>query len=375
VSVSPRVVLAAPLYNHGNYLGAAIDSILAQTYRDFALLLVDDGSVDNTSELCRAYAARDERICYLRNTTRLGLLGNTRRTLKLSSERYPEAEYYALGSDHDVWHPLWMERLVTALDADRSAVLAVPLTDRIDASGAIVRAARHFTVSTSEDSRTRFRETYEHMRAGEMIYGLVRVRALERVGSYRSVLVPDRLMLCELALQGRFVHVPEVLWSRRFVGLASLDRQRRALFPHGAPFYTRAPWWMTHTCALLGAYAVRRTEPISRATGARVAADYLRISIRHRRRRAVHRRRRERVRRGRMSMPAKPMCMTILSTLTFAVRRFSSVVSIARWFRVFVHPRHGQSEVGGIAAGKGRSPRRASRSATHAHQDKLGQAP
>ena len=59
---APRVVIGALLFNHAGEFREAIESILAQTYEDFALLLVDDGSTDATSEMAREYAALDPRI-------------------------------------------------------------------------------------------------------------------------------------------------------------------------------------------------------------------------------------------------------------------------------------------------------------------------
>lgn len=58
----PRVTLIVPIYKVEEYLPACLDSILAQTMRDFELILVDDGSPDNCGAICDAYAARDSRV-------------------------------------------------------------------------------------------------------------------------------------------------------------------------------------------------------------------------------------------------------------------------------------------------------------------------
>src|SRR3712207_5860959 len=92
---------------------------------------------------------------------------------------------------------------------------------------------------------------------GHVLYGLHRIAPLQRVGTYRPVLVPDRLMLSELSLLGEFVQVREVLWRRRFVGLADLERQRRAFFLDGAPRYARLPWWLVHSSVFAWQYGVR----------------------------------------------------------------------------------------------------------------------
>ena len=61
------------------------------------------------------------------------------------------------------------------------------------------------------------------------------------------MLVPDRLLLTELALYGQFKQVPQVLWFRRWYGrIFSLGRQRTSFFPDGRPLYAYVPWWISH---------------------------------------------------------------------------------------------------------------------------------
>ena len=59
----PKISVIVPVYNAEKYLHRCVDSILAQTFTDFELLLVDDGSKDNSGVICDEYAARDSRVC------------------------------------------------------------------------------------------------------------------------------------------------------------------------------------------------------------------------------------------------------------------------------------------------------------------------
>jgi glycosyltransferase involved in cell wall biosynthesis len=247
---APRVVLGAPLYGQAGPLRAALESLLAQTFTDFRLVLVDDRSPDDTLAVAREHAAADPRVEVHENPRRLGMLANTNRAFGLARAAWPEAPYWALASDHDLWAPTWLERLVDALDARPEAVLAYPLTCRIDAGGTVVRGPWRFDTAGVDDPRERVRRSLRAMVSGDMIYGLFRASALDRTGFYRPVLAPDRLLLGELARLGQFVQVPELLWARRYVGLAALDRQRRAFWPDGdAPLRSHLPWWLVHAGA------------------------------------------------------------------------------------------------------------------------------
>ena len=59
---SPEISIIVPVYKVETYLNECIDSILAQTFTDFELILVDDGSPDSCPALCAAAAAKDSRI-------------------------------------------------------------------------------------------------------------------------------------------------------------------------------------------------------------------------------------------------------------------------------------------------------------------------
>jgi glycosyltransferase involved in cell wall biosynthesis len=62
-----------PVYNGEEYLVSALDSVLAQTYPDYELIISDNGSNDSTQEICNYYCKRDSRIRYYRHETNKGL--------------------------------------------------------------------------------------------------------------------------------------------------------------------------------------------------------------------------------------------------------------------------------------------------------------
>lgn len=62
MKIMPKISIIVPVYNTEQYLPQCIDSILAQTFTDFELILVNDGSTDNSSKICDEYAEKDSRI-------------------------------------------------------------------------------------------------------------------------------------------------------------------------------------------------------------------------------------------------------------------------------------------------------------------------
>ena len=62
VKTSPTISVIVPVYNAEMYLQRCIDSVLAQTYQDFELLLIDDGSTDSSGAICDEYADKNTRV-------------------------------------------------------------------------------------------------------------------------------------------------------------------------------------------------------------------------------------------------------------------------------------------------------------------------
>src|SRR5262245_727065 len=275
----PRVIIGSPLFNHAKDFREAIESILAQTYSDFALILVDDCSTDETPAIAREYAALDSRVTYLANDTRLGLVDNARRAFEEARQRHPDAEYFAWASDHDLWHPRWLQELVDVLDRHAEVVLAYPLNRRIGASGEILaRKPWAFDTFGIMDSWKRLSVSIRQMSAGNMVYGLYRVPLLARAGVYRRVLVPDRLLMTEVAVYGQFKQVPQVLLFRPWDGrIFRLGPQRKSFCPKGRPLYMYAPWWMSHGVSLFWTFGVEQQglPAVTRSAGAVLGAKYL----------------------------------------------------------------------------------------------------
>jgi len=247
------------LHNNARHLREAADSLLAQTRTDFVLLMLDDGSSDETEQIGNEYERRDPRVRYWRHAERQGMVQTWREVAERGIREYPEAEYFAWVSDHDRWAPAWLALMVDELDAHPELVLAYPLSPRIEEDGRPgPKEPRTFETLgiTSVDQRwSRF--CHDGVGAGDMVYGLIRIPALQAAGIFRSVLRPDRLLIAELTLHGQIHQVQRPLWFRRQSGVSSVVRQSVTLFAGATPRWFILPPWMQHTVVLFREYGGR----------------------------------------------------------------------------------------------------------------------
>ena len=282
MSGSPRAVFGMPAYNRADRLAQTLESLLTQTDADLAVVIVDDKPTPEVKAIVDTYSAIDSRIHYEPNPVRLGMIGNWRKAFVRARELYPHCEYFAWASDHDLWHPRWLEVLRGALDANPRAVAAYPQMQRLFPTWrrAILRT---FDTTGVASPLARLRgATTGRMTAGNCIYGLFRADALAKAGVFRPVLAPDRQVLLELVLLGEFIHVPEVLWYREVAGMFSYGRQRQMFFPGRSPLHTYLPANVQHFGLFVWDFVVRgRGRPtIGRVAGLGYALAQLALSTR-----------------------------------------------------------------------------------------------
>lgn len=110
----PEISVIVPVYKVEEYLPQCIDSILAQTFTDFELLLVDDGSPDCCGEICEEYAGKDMRIRVFHQAN-AGL--SCARNTGLMNAR---GRYVTFIDSDDYVKPCYLERLYGALPADKT---------------------------------------------------------------------------------------------------------------------------------------------------------------------------------------------------------------------------------------------------------------
>ena len=109
----PRVSVVMPVYNSERYLAEAIASVLGQTYPDFELIIVDDGSTDGSAAIVEAYARRDSRIQFMPLRENRGIASTRNHGIAAAS-----GEYVAMMGNDDICLPDRLRRQVNFLDAN-----------------------------------------------------------------------------------------------------------------------------------------------------------------------------------------------------------------------------------------------------------------
>ena len=250
-----QVSIGMPVYNAERYLPDALGSLQAQSYDDFELLIADNASTDATEDICRSYAAGDDRIQYVRQRHNLGAIANFNEVFRLTGGRY-----FKWAAHDDVCAPEFLARCVEVLDTDPSVVLACPRIAGIDEDGrpteyisipgpgqGQVRGKGLETdsaVSTAvTDPTLRWRWMMRNLWWTPHLYGLIRSDALALTKLHPPHYMGDHILLAELALHGRFSEIPEeLLLMRIHVGKTSNVRGPRQRLVLAKPNQVRTSW-------------------------------------------------------------------------------------------------------------------------------------
>lgn len=112
MNATPKVSVVIPSYNYGRFIAEAIDSVLAQTFTDFELIIVDDNSKDNTDEVVKPYLS-DPRITYMKNPLPQGMSNNF-----TSCQNASRGEYIKFLNADDRFDPTTLEKFVAIMDAN-----------------------------------------------------------------------------------------------------------------------------------------------------------------------------------------------------------------------------------------------------------------
>lgn len=140
-----KVSIITPCYNGEKYIGETIESVLAQTYGDWEMIIVDDGSTDHSAGVIKKYCREDGRIQYISQEN----AGSS--AARNNAIRHAQGQYIALLDADDIWTPQFLEKQIAFMEEKR-AVCVCCSYGRIDEnSQKILRPVKAREVITVRD--------------------------------------------------------------------------------------------------------------------------------------------------------------------------------------------------------------------------------
>lgn len=218
--MTPKFTIITPTYNRADLIGETIESVLAQTVKDFEYLIIDDGSSDNTEQVVAEYMKRDSRVRYYKQENQ-GEPAAVNHGWQLA-----QGEYFLTVNSDDPVMPDLLEEMGKALDAHPEAILAFCDFVIVDENRKPIR--------TVYSSRGTLYDQLEGLDCGAVApcttlrrSMLSNWKTLRRKG-YRHI--NDFEMYFNIMLEGDFVLVPKVLscW-RQHSGQISTNRYQAAI--------------------------------------------------------------------------------------------------------------------------------------------------
>lgn len=199
--------------NRARFLSQSIEYFLCQTHQNIELLILDDNSSDDTLAVCRAYAAKDSRIRYIRNDHNQGYRTNVGRLINEA-----KGEYFLWAHDDDWWHPAFLEHLVEALDNNPEYGVAMSWFGEHHSETYDPHAKEKFWMHDYTDKNHFFvcRDMIRAKINPIFIVGLFRTSLIKRLmlRSFPPSKEDTWIWLAEAALTTRFYSVPLMLTSK-----------------------------------------------------------------------------------------------------------------------------------------------------------------
>ncbi|MDD5200100.1 MAG: glycosyltransferase family 2 protein [Terrimicrobiaceae bacterium] len=264
----PRVSVVIPVFNAASYLESALASVQAQTFADFEIVAIDDGSTDRSKAILDHMAAADPRIRVI-SRPNTGIVGALNDGLAIA-----RGEFIARMDGDDLSLPERFAKQVAYLSAHSDCVAVGSFFTYIDSTGARVKWNPRKTDHQEIESALLGGD------GGALIHPAVmfRRKAIETVGGYRveAQWIEDLDLYLRLALIGRLANLPEVLLHYRY-------HAHSVNFTRNDGRHQRKLWVMEQAYAARGLNFNPKDWPapsINPANGAAEARDFALSSLR-----------------------------------------------------------------------------------------------
>ena len=215
---NPKVSILMCVYNGETYLQKAVESILAQTFKDFEFVIVDDGSTDSSWYILTEYRKKDARIVLIQNEDNLGLEKSLNKGIAAT-----KGEYVARQDADDISLPNRLQLQVDFLDAHPEVGALGSAVEFIDPNGTVLRQLELPTDDESIKSLLLINNCLWH---SSMV---IRKSLLQKLGGYDEKMLhaEDYDLWWRIGRNSRLATLPEILLQYRLDNSASISKLKR----------------------------------------------------------------------------------------------------------------------------------------------------
>ncbi len=218
----PKVFIGMPVYNGERSLKEAIDSLRAQTFTDWRMLISDDASTDGSRTICDGYVKKDPRISYVRQKENIGMFPNFKFLIDQA-----DCEYFMWAAQDDLWEPDFLETCVKNLDTISDISITTTGIADIDSFGRTLRELNDFPALSGKPgilSVTRYVLQPEILGKCNVMYSLFRLPAIKKIW----MIYPQRhewgsdyqFSLAAISHFGIYID-PKILFKKRHGGFSN----------------------------------------------------------------------------------------------------------------------------------------------------------
>jgi glycosyltransferase involved in cell wall biosynthesis len=213
VRTVPLVSIGLPTFNRGVTLSIAIESALAQEYRNIELVISDNASTDETQRVCENFAAADSRVKYSRQQHNCGMTQNFREVLSLAT-----GEYFMWLSDDDRLDHTYVGRCLDALGRETHAALVCGVSQYYNGEQLAFTGT---TIDLHQESRSeRVLAYYRQVNDNGTFYGLARRELLTKQPLHNTI-GGDWMFIASMAFQGKVTTIRDAVLYRSSKGISS----------------------------------------------------------------------------------------------------------------------------------------------------------
>jgi glycosyltransferase involved in cell wall biosynthesis len=216
MSNNGRISIGMPIYNGEKFLERKLKSIISQTYSNFELIISDNGSSDETSNICLNYQKKDKRIKYFRHEKNQGITWNFNFVLEKSKE-----EFFIFSSVDDVISNNFLEKNLKVLQTNPKVSVSISKIETYNSTDMLDKSSKNLTKTLKQKIRptntisingTYENKVREYLKKStcQVIYGLFRKSSIKEI-KFESFIGNDWAVFLDVLKTGDLYVIDEVM--------------------------------------------------------------------------------------------------------------------------------------------------------------------